>query len=228
MLKKRDDQLQSLQDEKLRLDTENAALKEQLRVSPKIDEAAHEALQKEVANLREQMSKLITGKYKTDKNTEIFMNNDYDKPQSTVQSAAARTMSFFESAAQVTARVAGSLAMSTETLETSELRPLQVRPFEYQDDSLPRDVIFVNKRPVRMLEALELQDEITDSLITNLRIPLPSTQTIATRREIFFPAHLMGYLLSELLQHRMVERLRDIFGLITRGKLFNSYSSIDK
>lgn len=71
-----------------------------------------------------------------------------------------------------------------------------------------------------MLESLELQDEIIETLITNLRIPLPSTQTIATRREIFFPAHLVGYLLSELLQHRMVERLRDIFGLITQGYIY--------
>lgn len=71
-----------------------------------------------------------------------------------------------------------------------------------------------------MLESLELQDEIIETLITNLRIPLPSTQTIATRREIFFPAHLVGYLLSELLQNRMVERLRDIFGLITQGYIY--------
>ena len=145
MLKKRDDHLQNLQEEKLKLDTENAALKEKLRTTPK-DDVNTEALQKEVANLREQMSKLISGKYKTDQNTEIFMNNNTPaKQNSAQQSTAARmSMSFFESAAQVTARVAGSLNLSSDTLETQEVRPLQVRPFDYPDDSLPRDVYFTD------------------------------------------------------------------------------------
>ena len=91
------------------------------------------------------MSKLIAGKYRTDRKTERFLNNDFDvaakQPAPVHTSAAARmSMSFFESAAQVTARVAGTLAKSTESLETLEHKPLRVRPIDFQDDSTPRDV----------------------------------------------------------------------------------------
>jgi myosin-5 len=117
-------------------------------------------------------------------------------------------MSFFESAAHVTARVAESLGRSSETLD---IKPLRVQPIEIEDDSIPRD------RPIRMLEAHELTDEVIESLIINLRIPLPSTQTIASRKEIFFPAHLIGYLLSELLEHKMVDRMRELLGHVMKG-----------
>lgn len=76
-----------------------------------------------------------------------------------------------------------------------------------------------------MLEARELEDEVIDSLITNLRIPLPSTQTVATRKEIFFPAHLIGYLLSELLEHKMIDRMRDLLNHIMRGNFWFNFSN---
>ncbi|KAI9338461.1 P-loop containing nucleoside triphosphate hydrolase protein [Obelidium mucronatum] len=60
-----------------------------------------------------------------------------------------------------------------------------------------------------------LEDEIIDSLITNLRIPLPSTQTIATRPEIFFPAHLIGLSLKKLLLFNLGARTQAIMGAIT-------------
>jgi myosin-5 len=70
-----------------------------------------------------------------------------------------------------------------------------------------------------MLEAKDLEDEVIESLITNLRIPLPSTQTVASRKEIFFPAHLVGYLLSQLLEYKLVDRMRELLGHVMKGTL---------
>lgn len=71
-----------------------------------------------------------------------------------------------------------------------------------------------------MLEASDLEDEIIDSLITNLRIPLPSTQSVAARKEIFFPAHLIGYLVSQLQEHQLVKRMQTLSDHIISGISF--------
>ncbi|KAI8899112.1 P-loop containing nucleoside triphosphate hydrolase protein [Globomyces pollinis-pini] len=214
MIRKRDDNITHLQTENQARLEEIKKYKDDLRNAPKAEDTATvNALKKEVASLREQMGRLVAGKYRTDRITEKFLNNDYaaanplPAPGPVHTSAAARmSMSFFESAAQVTARVAESLGRASET----EVKP-KPQHVIIEDDSEPKD------RPVRMLEARELEDEVIESLITNLRIPLPSTQTIATRKEIFFPAHLIGYLLSELLAHKLTERMRELLNHILRA-----------
>jgi myosin-5 len=215
MIRKRDDQITLLQGDQAAKSEEMKSLKETLKSAPVKDDVQTEALKKEITSLREQMSRLVAGKYRTERSTERFLNNDHIQstgnqfPPVHTSAAARMSMSFFESAAQVTARVAETLGRG----ETAEQKPFRVRPMEIEE-SEPKE------RPVRMLEAPELQDEVIDSLITNLRIPLPSTQTVATRKEIFFPAHLLGYLLSELLQHRMVDTLRELLGHVMKGILF--------
>jgi myosin-5 len=73
-----------------------------------------------------------------------------------------------------------------------------------------------------MLEAKDLQDEILDALITNLRIPLPSTQAVATRKEIFFPAHLIGYIINQLQENKVVERMHSLSELIMKCLYFTN------
>ncbi|KAJ3275583.1 Myosin type-2 heavy chain 1 [Terramyces sp. JEL0728] len=218
MIRKRDDSINHLQTEVANSQAEIKRMKEDLKNAPKQEDTATvNALKKEVASLREQMGRLVAGKYRTDRITEKFLNNDYaaanplPTPAPVHTSAAARmSMSFFESAAQVTARVAESLGRgSSDSLAPEPKRKIQEIVIE--DDTEQKD------RPIRMLEARDLEDEVIDSLITNLRIPLPSTQTVATRKEIFFPAHLIGYLLSELLEHKMIDRMRDLLNHIMRA-----------
>lgn len=72
-----------------------------------------------------------------------------------------------------------------------------------------------------MLEARDLEDEVIDSLITNLRIPLPSTQTVASRKEIFFPSHLVGFLLSQLLEYKLVDRMRELLTHVMKGNFMH-------
>ncbi|ORY51880.1 hypothetical protein BCR33DRAFT_712079 [Rhizoclosmatium globosum] len=62
-----------------------------------------------------------------------------------------------------------------------------------------------------------LEDEIVDTLISNLRIPLPSTQTVATRPEIFFPAHLIGLAMKRLLLFNLGTKTQTIMGNITKS-----------
>jgi myosin-5 len=176
-------------------------------------------LRKEVASLREQMTRLVAGKYRTDRSTEKFLNNDSAakaSEESTAGAAARLGMSFFESAAQVTARVAGTLQNAATGSHgplsnfqgSTNLRQKQV---EIEEDSEPK------ARPVRMLEARDLEDEVIESLITNLRIPLPSTQAVASKKEIFFPAHLLGYLISQFLEYKLVDRMREMLGSTMNG-----------
>jgi myosin-5 len=213
MIRKRDDQLSQLHGELATKTDELKTAREALKTVPVKDDAQTEALKKEVASLREQMSRLVAGKYRMDRSTERFLSTDHvqhlSPTQSPVQSNAASriSLSFFESAAQVTARVAETLGRG----ETAETRPFRVRPIEIFDEDVPKD------RSVRMLEAPELQEEVVNSLISNLRIPLPSTQTVATRKEIFFPAHLLGYLLTGLLRNKMVDTLREMLGHVMKG-----------
>jgi myosin-5 len=102
MVRKRDDQLAQLTQEvahqKEEIGNMAAAKKSVVK-----DDQGTAALKKEVASLREQMSRMVAGKYATDQKTEHFLNNDTPKPEQ-----SRNAMSFFESAAQVTAQVAGS------------------------------------------------------------------------------------------------------------------------
>ncbi|KAJ3404664.1 Myosin type-2 heavy chain 1 [Chytriomyces hyalinus] len=69
--------------------------------------------------------------------------------------------------------------------------------------------------PTPSFDDKALEEEIIDSLITNLRIPLPSTQTIATRSEIFFPAHLIGLSMKQLLLFNLGTRTQVVMSNIT-------------
>jgi myosin-5 len=58
-----------------------------------------------------------------------------------------------------------------------------------------------------MLTAPEVQDEILDALVRNLRIPLPSTQSVAPEKEVLFPAHLLAFLIFKQLSHKVTDHM---------------------
>ena len=62
-----------------------------------------------------------------------------------------------------------------------------------------------------------MEEEILDQLITNLRIPLPSTQAVATRKEIFFPAHLIGNVMLLMLQNQYYSRVQMMMANIAKS-----------
>ena len=67
-----------------------------------------------------------------------------------------------------------------------------------------------------MLEAEELQEEVMENLIVDLRIPLPSEQKFP-KQEILFPSHLIAYLLSEMLARGIVDAVREFSGNVARS-----------
>jgi myosin-5 len=211
LVRKKDDQITTLTKENEDKSDEIKRLRETLKSAPKKIDGETALLKKEVSSLREQLSRVVASKYRSERSTEKFFNNDIDSKSASklapVHQINRMSMQFFNSAANVTARVAETLSRG----ETAETRPIRVRPIEIGDESVPKE------RAVRMLEATDLHEEIFDSLITNLRIPLPSAQTIATKKEIFFPAHLLGYLLTELLRNKMFDTLKEIFSQVIRG-----------
>jgi myosin V len=68
-----------------------------------------------------------------------------------------------------------------------------------------------------MLEAHDLEEEVVELLILNLTIPLPSTQNAASVREIFFPVRLTGFLMSQMLEYRLIDRMREMLGQVVKG-----------
>ena len=68
-----------------------------------------------------------------------------------------------------------------------------------------------------MLEAHDLEEEVVESLILNLTIPLPSTQKAASMQEVFFPARLIGFLMSQMLEYRLIDRMREMLGQVVKG-----------
>lgn len=206
MVKKRDDQLAALTAENESLKKSSKAT-ESKKNSSKEESATLISLRREVVSLREQMSRLVTGKYSTDKATENFLGNSYTPVPST-----AKSMSFLESAALVTAQVAESW-MGGARAPDAAATTIQTIPLDEQEKEFAEPM----GRATRMLQANDLQEEVTECLIRKLRIPLPNTKSVSTRKEILFPAHLIGYLLNQMVQHEMVSRLVSTADIVLRS-----------
>lgn len=133
MIRKRDDQLATLNADILKLKQEIVDLNDLLKAAPKKEDVnAANVLKKEIASLREQMSRLVAGKYATDKKTENFLNHD------PTETKAKNAMSFFESAAQVTVQVAESWIGTSSNVNLSEReRVLRTEEAEFSE---PQDV----------------------------------------------------------------------------------------
>lgn len=43
-----------------------------------------------------------------------------------------------------------------------------------------------------------LQEEVLEGLIKGLKMPLPSLQNLSSKKEIFFPAHMIAMCVSEM------------------------------
>jgi myosin-5 len=208
LVRKRDDEITGFLEREKESIESIMQFKQTLQSRPKRDDAETASLKKELNSLREQLNRLVVGKYRSDANTAQFFETDQPIARRsnplTMQSMNRMSMQMYESASQ---RVSQSLGR----VESVDSKPFKVRPIEIDDDSaVPQD------KATRMLQDPELQDEIADNLITGLRIPEPRSRKTPSRREIFFPAHMLGCVLSEFLQHRMVDAMRETFGVVVK------------
>ncbi|RKO98816.1 hypothetical protein CXG81DRAFT_15404 [Caulochytrium protostelioides] len=169
------------------------------------DDKETEQLRKDVASLRDQVGKLLAGKWKNDRVADQLLAETQSPGGSSVgglpdplQAQARHRRHSLEGILSPTASHhrlnRGSMMLDGPALfgETDERNAPEI------------------DRGTRALEDPGLAQEMTDQLITNLRIPLPSTQSVATKKEIFFPAHLMGLVMSQYLKNHMSQQMVEV------------------
>ncbi|KAI9209768.1 P-loop containing nucleoside triphosphate hydrolase protein [Polychytrium aggregatum] len=175
-------------------------LRDELKTTTKgEDPAVVMGLRKEVSSLREQMARLIAGKWRSDRVADSqLVSNDGDSW------AYSSYDGLGEAQPQPRLRTPSSYLESPDSLERRRTPAPSARTIVADSPE--------TERSIRILEDKALEDEILDSLVTNLRIPLPSTQTVATRSEIFFPSHLIGLVATQLAHFGLAQRLQVVMG----------------
>jgi len=63
---------------------------------------------------------------------------------------------------------------------------------------------------LKILEDESLEQEIIDGLIMNLKIPLPNSTQKIERKDILFPAHIIGTCMLKLMKHGLLARLQTL------------------
>ncbi|TPX56763.1 hypothetical protein PhCBS80983_g04287 [Powellomyces hirtus] len=244
MLKRRDEKIEKLEEAVKQSKEEFAKFKAEKAnyvPSKKEEDGENAALKKEVAVLRDQMARLLAGKYRADRVADSMLaaatspTSDHHTPspynapypletrgsvtnQIEMDMAAAaakarpRRHSFVEGQqSPVQDRASNNAAPAPLTPRKSRANIMIDTAIGAGGVPSPMSagagVMLETERSLRILEEKALEDEIIDALVTNLRIPLPSTQTVATRKEIFFPAHLIGSTMVQLLQYDLAGRM---------------------
>ncbi|KAJ3357277.1 Myosin type-2 heavy chain 1 [Entophlyctis luteolus] len=178
------------------------------------DPAVAAALRKEIASLREQMSRLIAGKWTRDRVADSLLSLGSTEAATAVarQSVVASSLN-----QHMQAEVQAAIASRPRPPSVNEFavpleRGSRISMMGKRSSTMELPASFddeTNKdRILSILQDKALEDEIIDSLVTNLRIPLPSTQTVASRKEIFFPAHLIGICMTQLLRNNLGVRMQ--------------------
>ncbi|KAJ1548826.1 Myosin type-2 heavy chain 1 [Cladochytrium tenue] len=238
LLGKKDSELETLQSELSKAKDEIKKLRDDVKNAPKAeDSAVAESLRKEVASLRDQMSKLIAGKWTRDKVADSLLQATegqggyaFGGERQAVPISAGTSAPLHNHMIQLEAEAAIASRPRPQSANDIVVPPLGVSrkstlSQRSSGSALDSPMTYVNgdertvenERSVRTLEDKALEDEIIDSLITNLRIPLPSTQTVATRKEIFFPAHLIGTCMQQLLQHDLATRMEILMSNVMKA-----------
>ncbi|KAI8803826.1 P-loop containing nucleoside triphosphate hydrolase protein [Cladochytrium replicatum] len=200
LIKRKDDDIAAQEVEILKLKEENKKLKEDLLNAPKQEDVGVvNSLKKEVSSLRDQLSKVVTTKWQKTSQHEQQLNgygfNQPASPPTNTASTPSKRYSFEPLALGRTGR-SKEEPWSPENTPVGASEPISVE----------------SERKLGLLEEKALEDEIIESLITNLRIPLPSTQTVATKKEIFFPAHLIGTIMMQMIQSDLAFRMQNLLG----------------
>ncbi|RKO93119.1 P-loop containing nucleoside triphosphate hydrolase protein [Blyttiomyces helicus] len=239
LLKKRDEAILVLEEAAVASKEEIRRLKESAKVSAKNveDPALVASLKKEVASLREQMGRLLTGKYARPEASSstsptavgeaaavgyALASSPSAPTGASVATSVASTVPSGTSR-QIEVDIAAATARRTRrpSIESAIVPPSPSSPDRRKgvrasviiDTGAPAP----QTRSVRILEDKALEEEIIDALVTNLRIPLPSTQTVATRKEIFFPAHLIGTTMTQLVGHDLSPRMQSVMANVMKA-----------
>ncbi|KAJ3095982.1 Myosin type-2 heavy chain 1 [Phlyctochytrium planicorne] len=238
MAARKDTEIENLQGENNKLKDEVKKLKDNLKNAPKVDDTQTAALKQEIATLKEQITKLLAGKWTRDKIADSLMDNANNLRINTErrESKAYKVPQDFLPPASVTAQpthiidnvppppppadAAPPSAIMSAPLEKLKKASSSVRSSMIFDAlfSSPADpTADAEKSAKSAIENKGIEDEYVNLLILNLRVPLPSTQTVATRSEIFFPAHLLGICLSQLLEQGLTPNALEVINNSVKG-----------
>ncbi|TPX48852.1 hypothetical protein SeLEV6574_g01800 [Synchytrium endobioticum] len=181
-----------------------------------VDVAAEARYQKEIKSLQDQVNKLLAGKYRSDRVADNLLSSSptsplYYKMNGVNGSSPTREDSILSLSP-------GDVGPQ---MTPSRSRPRRHSLAEGEDPAATRDIrselVGGDERQVNMLEDKILEEEMLDSLITNLRIPLPSSQAQATRKEIFFPAHLIGTCMLQMVAADLNVRMTNLMANVTKA-----------
>ncbi|KAJ1554246.1 Myosin type-2 heavy chain 1, partial [Nowakowskiella sp. JEL0078] len=152
------------------------------------------SLRKENENLRLQMSKAAVGKWRG----------------AIIQTSKKGTVSRMNSVTPTSSAGSSFLStpfsnrMMTSSSPSGLANSLVASPTGAPQGQMSRtERIYGNSRIPETDESIdqlkEIEEEVLDSLVINLRIPLPSVQPLLQRKEILFPANLIGNLIIQLM-----------------------------
>ncbi|KAJ3221486.1 Myosin type-2 heavy chain 1 [Clydaea vesicula] len=211
VIKKKDDDMSTLEEELLKSKEEVKKLREELKSAPKQEDVGTvSALKKEVTSLRDQMGKLLSGKWRADRaeNANGYTDSSYSYTSPTAVNGRTPYPN------EETPSPLNRYSISRITDESRRRASARASLLNEKDSG---EGVLENERSIRILEDKALEDEIIESLITTLRIPLPSTQTVATRREIFFPSHLIGSVMTQLISNDLSARMQILMANVMKA-----------
>ncbi|KAG5461940.1 MAG: P-loop containing nucleoside triphosphate hydrolase protein, partial [Olpidium bornovanus] len=100
-------------------------------------------------------------------------------------------------------------AIPTRRLRSPGL-PLAIAINDAEDNRKAREA----QALIKALNDPALVDEIVDSLVRNLLVPLPSTQNRTHRRDILFPAHLIGLCTTQMRKYQLNGPLQSLMAVV--------------
>ncbi|TPX34536.1 hypothetical protein SmJEL517_g02892 [Synchytrium microbalum] len=176
-----------------------------------LDEAAEAKYQKEIQALKAQIEVYVAAKYKPDRKADALMSsptspgrvmNGEVNGYSPTKEDSMLSLSPNLSPSRGTRSRRHSFAVGEDPGATRDIRT-EIAGSDVSGDKLVEDKL--------------VEEEILDSLITNLNLPLPNSQTQASRKEIFFPAHLIGSCMLKMISNDLNVRMTNLMANIMKA-----------
>jgi myosin-5 len=88
-------------------------------------------------------------------------------------------------------------------------------------------ISFEQAENIKYIEDPALVDEVCDTLIVDLNVPVLEPGIFLPRRELLYPAHLIGHLMLLMLKYDLVLQLRQYVNVVIEGMGLTSVCCCD-
>jgi len=169
-------------------------------------------MKREIASLKDQLQKAISGKdYLYDADERVGRSSSVsrvrgrssNRNRSRIPSVDTRTamLNVVDRPIRQLSRVRTESEEGTKTdAPVTTDAPITNEPAQSLEDECS----------LKILEDESLEQEIIDGLIMNLKIPLPTQTQKIERKDILFPAHIIGTCMLKLMKHGLLARLQTL------------------